>query len=456
MSEKKRVAWDFFDRSEIEAFSRDYMDFLKSAKTEREVVDFLVDVATRNGFVELNKVNGKLSAGDKVFMVFRGKTAVFAVVGRKSIREGLRIVAAHGDAPRLDPKPRPILEDSDAQLATLNVGFYGGVVTYQWVGIPLEIRGVVATKTGVKRVRLGPLTAPDLLPHLSKKRFTERKASDTVKGEEIKILLVNIPVKKGEELSWKDAVLQYLKEKLGIEEDDLVSADLEVVPAIEPFETGLDGSMIAAYGQDDRVCVYTGFRALLDAKDPMYTSVFWVVDKEEIGSETNTSAQSEFFRYFVSKLLELTEGYSELALREALLRSKAISADVGALINPGFKGDQYDVDNMAKMGRGVLLEKYLSAAGKGGANEAHAEYVAWLRRILDENGIPWQPALLVSKADKSLGGGGTISKFMARLGMDVVDIGVGLLGMHSPLEVSAKVDVYSAYKAFKVFFEAED
>ncbi|RLE59869.1 MAG: hypothetical protein DRJ35_04765 [Thermoprotei archaeon] len=180
------------------------------------------------------------------------------------------------------------------------------------------------------------------------------------------------------------------------------------------------------------------------------------MDKEEIGSETNTSAQSEFFRYFVSKLLELTEGYSELALREALLRTKAISADVGALINPGFKGDQYDVDNMAKMGNGVLLEKYLSAAGKGGANEAHAEYVAWLRRILDENGVPWQPALLVSKADRSLGGGGTISKFMARLGMDVVDMGVGLLGMHSPLEVSAKVDVYSAYRAFKVFFEAED
>jgi len=450
----RKSGWEVYTREEIEKFAEDYKEFMKNAKTEREVVEYLVEYAKKRGFKDIKEVD-KLKPGDKVYSVFKGKTAIFSVIGKKPLRESLRIIAAHGDAPRLDPKPVPLLEDKDAQLAILSLGYYGGVVPYQWVNIPLEIRGIVATKDGVKKVRITNLIISDLLPHLSRKRFDERKGASIVKGEELKVLLANTFVKKEKDKrSWKEIVLNYLKEKYGIEEEDLVSADLEVVPALDPIDVGVDKSMIAAYGQDDRVCVYTGFRALVDAKEPEYTSIFWVVDKEEIGSETNTSAQSEFFKYFVSKLLELTEGFSELALRETLLNTKAISADVGAVVNPAFKGGLYDIQNFAKMGNGVILEKYLSAAGKVAANEAHAEFVAWIRKILDERNIPWQPALLVSKADRSLGGGGTISKFMARLGMDVVDMGVGLLGMHSPYEISSKADVYATYQAYKAFFEA--
>jgi len=314
----------------------------------------------------------------------------------------------------------------------------------------LELRGVAVRRDGGRvRVRVGGLVAPDLLPHLSRKRFSERKGGEVVRGEEVKVLLANRPVEGG----WKRAVLRLLEERYGLSEEDLVTADLEVVPAYKPFSAGLDGSLVAGYGQDDRVCVYTGFTALLDAGEPAYTSVFWVVDKEEIGSETNTSAQSEFFRYFLSRLMEASGGYSELGLREALLNTRAVSADVGAGVNPGFSG-YYDRENFARLGGGVVFEKYLSAAGKGGANEAHAEYAAWVRRVLDDADVPWQAALLVSKADPGMGGGGTISRFMARLGMDVIDLGVALLGMHSPLEVSSKADVYAAYLGYRAFYRA--
>ncbi len=442
------TAWDRLPRGEAERYVEGYMGFLDEARTEREVVEYLVGMARERGFREL-AAGEELSPGDRVYMTFRGKTAVFAVVGEEPPSRGVRLVAAHGDAPRFDPKPRPLGESRDAWLAYLSVGYYGGVVPYQWVSVPLELRGVVVRGDGsVVRVRIGGLVAPDLLPHLSRRRFSERKGVEVVRGEEVKVLLANRPVGGG----WKRAVLRLLEERYGLSEDDLVTADLEVVPAYKPFSAGLDGSLVAGYGQDDRVCVYTGFTGLLDA-EPRVTSVFWVVDKEEIGSETNTSAQSEFFRYFMARLLEATGGYSELALREALLSTKAVSADVGAGINPGF-GGYYDKENFARLGGGVVFEKYLSAAGKGGANEARAEYAGWVRRVLDDAGVPWQAALLVSRADPGLGGGGTISKFMARLGMDVIDLGVALLGMHSPLEISSKADVYSAYLGYKAFYEA--
>ena len=449
----KKSAWEFFSRDEIEEFTKDYKDFMGNVKTEREVVEELIKYAERFGFKNIKDIKNKLKSGDKVYATFKDKTAIFAVIGKEPLKEGLRLIAAHGDSPRLDLKPIPISEDKAAQLAYLSLGFYGGIVPYQWVNIPLEIRGIVATKNDIKKIRVKNLVITDLLPHLSRKRFEERKGAGVVKGEELKILLANTFEIKESKKSWKNIVLKYLKERYGIEEEDLISADLEVVPSFDPIDAGIDSSMVAAYGQDDRVCTYTGFKALLDAKDVKYTSVFWVVDKEEIGSETNTSAQSEFFKYFISKLLSLTEGFSEISLREVLLNTRAISADVGAVINPSFKG-LYDVQNFAKMGNGVILEKYLNAAGKGGANEAHAEFVAWIRKILDERKVPWQAALLVSKAERGIGGGGTISKFMARLGMDVIDMGVGLLGMHSPYEISSKADIYSAYKAYKAFYEA--
>ncbi|OYT31996.1 MAG: aminopeptidase [Thermofilum sp. ex4484_79] len=450
---ERKIAWEVLDREAIEKFAKEYIHFIGNAKTEREVVEYLIEIARKNGFVELDDMEN-LKPGDKVFSVFKNKTVIFAVIGKKSLKEGLRIIAAHADAPRLDPKIVPLMEDKDSQLALLNMGYYGGIVAYQWVNIPLELRGIVVTKNGSKRIRIKNLVIADLLPHLSRKKFEERKASDTVKGEELKILLANIPTRdENKKKSWKKTVLKILSEKYGIDEEDLISADLEVVPALEPIEVGLDSSMIAAYGQDDRVCIYTAFRALIDSGVAEYTKVLWIVDREEIGSETNTSAQSEFFKFLVSKLLEKSGGYSEITLRETLLNSKAISADVGAVVNPSFKSAVYDLSNAARLGSGVLLEKYLNAAGKGGENEAHAEFVGWVRRILDENNVPWQPALLVSKTER-VGGGGTISKFMARLGMDVIDIGVGLLGMHSPFEIASKADIYAAYRAYKVFYEA--
>ena len=448
----RKIAWNILNREEIEAFARDYINFINAAKTEREVVDALVNYATKRNFKKLEEVTS-IKPGDRVYSTFKNKTAIFAVIGRKSLKDGVRLIAAHGDSPRLDPKPLPIMEDADAQLGLLNIGFYGGIVTYHWVNIPLELRGIVATKKGIKKIRIPNLIITDLLPHLSKKKFAERKGSEVVKGEELKILIANIPVKEEQGYSWKSHVLKILAEKYDIEEEDFISADLEIVPALEAREIGFDSSMIAAYGHDDRVCVYTGFRAFIDLEETEYTRVFWVVDKEEIGSEANTSAQSEFFKYFIAKLLELSGEYSEIAFRECLLKTKAVSADVTAVINPVFKSEIYDVDNAARMGSGVVLEKYSSAAGKSGANEAHAEFIAWLRKILDERNIPWQPGLFISKAEKGIGGGGTISKFMARMGMDVVDMGVGLLGMHSPYEVASKADIFSAYKAYKAFYE---
>ncbi len=449
---ERKIAWELLDREEIEEFAREYKFFIGKAKTEREVIEFLVEKAKEYGFVDLDEKD-KLEPGDKVYKVFKNKTAIFAVIGSRKITEGLRVIAAHADAPRLDPKIIPFIEDKDSQIALLNMGFYGGIIPYQWVNIPLELRGIVVTKEGSKNIKISNLVITDLLPHLSRKKFEERKASDTVRGEELKVLLANIPTKEKDKKSWKKTVLDILLKEYGIQEEDFISADVEVIPALEPIDVGLDKSMIAAYGQDDRVCVYTGFRALLDSRDNKNTKLLWVVDKEEIGSETNTSAQSEFFKYFVSKLLEKKESYTELNLRETLMNTKAISADVGAVVNPNFKGVIYDLNNAARLGSGVILEKYLNAAGKGGENEAHAEFVAWIRKILDENNVPWQPALLVSKAER-IGGGGTISRFMARMGMDIIDMGVGLLGMHSPFEIASKADIYSTYKAYKAFYEA--
>ena len=450
---ERKIAWELLNRDDIEKFVKGYINFIGSAKTEREVIEFLISEAKTYGFIDIDNVE-KLKPGDKVYKVFKNKTAIFAVVGSEKINKGLRLIAAHADAPRLDPKIVPLTEDKDSQIALLNMGFYGGIIPYQWVNIPLELRGIVATKEGIKKIKIKNLIITDLLPHLSRKKFEERKASDTVKGEELKVLLANIPSKEKEKKSWKKTVLDILFKEYGIKEEDFISADIEIVPALDPIEVGVDKSMIAAYGQDDRVCVYTAFKALLDTRDEKNTKVLWIVDKEEIGSESNTSAQSEFFKYFVAKLLEKKEAYTELNLRETLINTRAISADVGSVINPNFKGVIYDLNNAARLGSGLILEKYLNAAGKGGENEAHAEFVAWIRKILDESNVPWQPALLVSKAER-IGGGGTISRYMARMGMDVIDMGVGLLGMHSPFEIASKADIYSAYIGYRVFYEAK-
>ncbi len=439
-------AWKNLDHSKIEDFCSGYLKFIREVRTEREVVEFLVKEAEERGFVRIDQAEVK--PGAKVYDTFKGKSFIAAVIGKRPLKDGIRIVAAHADSPRLEPKPVPLGEDKDSNLAFLKVGWYGGVVLHQWTSIPLALRGVVVKKDGTKvHIKTDEkgitFVAPELLPHLSKKRFDERKARDVVKGEEIKLLLTNTQ----EEDSFKKKVLKILKEEYGIGEEDFLRADLEVVPAIPPAEVGLDRSMIAAYGQDDRVCVYTGFRALLDVEDPEYTVVFWAVDKEEIGSETNTSAQGSFLQRFILKLMS---DPSQLELVECFSNSKAASADVNAAINPSFK-DIYDSENAAKLGDGVALSKVGIVAGEYEENLPHAEFMAWVIKVLEDAGVPWQVGALVSKAER-VGGGGTIAKYLARLGMDVVDMGCPILGMHSPYEVSSKADVYSCYLAYKAFY----
>ena len=453
------LAWGKLDKDKVFNFCEDYKKFLNSSKTEREVVEYAIKEAKKKGFKKLSEMD-RLKPGDKIYESFKNKTIILAVIGEKSELEGVRIVASHGDSPRLDLKPLPIVDDSDAKVALLQTGWYGGIIRYQWANTPLEIRGVVVKKDGtVKKIRIGGdesvLVIPELLPHLSRKRFEERKPARIVMGEELKIPLVNMPIgKKEDKERFKKAVLTYLEEKYGISEEDLLSAELEVVPALNARDVGLDRSMVAGYGQDDRVCAYTSLRAILDVEKPEYTSIVWIVDKEEIGSETNASAQSLFFRYFISRIMDLRNVKKEGRVESCLINSKAISADVDVAMNPMYK-DIFDKDNSGKLGCGIIVSKYGSAAGKYRGNEAHAEFTAWLRKIFDENNVPWQPGLLVSKADEKLGGGGTIAVYLARLGMDVIDAGPGLLGMHSPYEISSKVDVYSCYLAYKTFLLAK-
>ncbi len=456
---ERKWGWEVLDNKAIMEFGEEYKDFLGKAKTEREAVEYAVSLAEKNGFKKLGEANN-LKSGDRVYEVYKNKLVALAVIGRRSIIEGTRIIGAHIDAPRLDLKPQPLFEEKDAGLAIFKTQYYGGVKKYQWASIPLALHGVVTLADGgTVKIVIGEneneavLTIPDLAPHIARKKQGERKGFELIEGEELKILVGNMPIRDKEvEEKVKAMVLKILKERYGISEEDFVSADLEVVPAFKPRDVGLDKSMIGGYGQDDRICAYTTLRAILDAKDVEYTAIALLVDREEIGSAGNTGATSEFIKYFISKLILLTEGKcEEWMLREALLKSRAISADVNVAIHPAYK-DVHDIQNAAVLGKGVVVTKYTGGRGKGGASEAHAEYVGWVRKILNEKGIPWQPGLL-GKVDE--GGGGTIAKFLASYGMDVVDMGPALLAMHSPFEVCSKADLYSAYLAYKAFYEAK-
>ncbi|RLE59554.1 MAG: aminopeptidase [Thermoprotei archaeon] len=456
---ERKWGWEVLDNKAIMEFGEEYKDFLGKAKTEREAVEYAVSLAEKNGFKKLGEANN-LKSGDRVYEVYKNKLVALAVIGHRSIIEGTRIIGAHIDAPRLDLKPQPLFEEKDAGLAIFKTQYYGGVKKYQWASIPLALHGVVTLADGgTVKIVIGEneneavLTIPDLAPHIARKKQGERKGFELIEGEELKILVGNMPIRDKEvEEKVKAMVLKILKERYGISEEDFVSADLEVVPAFKPRDVGLDKSMIGGYGQDDRICAYTTLRAILDAKDVEYTAIALLVDREEIGSAGNTGATSEFIKYFISKLILLTEGKcEEWMLREALLKSRAISADVNVAIHPAYK-DVHDIQNAAVLGKGVVVTKYTGGRGKGGASEAHAEYVGWVRKILNEKGIPWQPGLL-GKVDE--GGGGTIAKFLASYGMDVVDMGPALLAMHSPFEVCSKADLYSAYLAYKAFYEAK-
>ena len=454
---KKRWAWELLTESDIESFSKDYKNFLASVKTEREAVKFIKSEAEKNRFVNIF-TKEKLKKGDKVYLTFRNKFIALAVIGEKNVSEGFRLIGSHIDSPRIDIKPVPLYEGFG--VAMLKTHYYGGVKKYQWTNIPLAIHGVVALKDGtVKEILIGEkeddpvIVIPDLAPHLAKKKQGERKGFDIIKGEELHAVIGNKPLKgeKEEKDLVVKMILKILKEEYGIEEDDLISADLALVPAIKPRDLGLDRSMILAYGHDDRVCAYTSLRAILNLEEVKETAIAIFVDKEEIGSEGDAAAQSRVLEYFLATLIEkLDGGYNHSKLLRALTNARAISADVNAVINPIHK-DVHDTQNAAELGKGVIITKYTGAGGKYYASEAHAEYVAWIRKILDEKNIPWQSGLL-GKVDE--GGGGTIAKYLANRGLLVIDMGPGVLSLHAPTEIVSKADVYSAFLAYKAFYES--
>lgn len=457
----RKWAWTRLKEDDVNNFAESYKKFLQLAKTERETAKYIIREASKKGFKFIEEYD-KLQPGDKVMVIYKNKLVILAVIGEKDPRSGLRIIGSHIDTPRIDLKPVPIYED--AGIAMLKTHYYGGVKRYQWVGTPLAIHGIVALKNGeVKEIVIGEsdddpiFVIPDLLPHLARKKQGERKGFEIIKGEDLRVLIGNKPgseetEKKGEKETVKKAILAILREKYGIEEEDLISAELQLVPAFKPRDAGLDKSMIAAYGQDDRICAYTSLMAILGLEKPEYTALAIFTDREEIGSEGVAGAKSKLIDLFINEIITKFNGKCDARdLFTCYANSKAISADVNAAVNPIYK-DVHDVQNAGHLGRGVIVTKYTGRGGKYGASEANAEFIAWIRKILDERDIPWQPGLL-GKVDE--GGGGTIAKFIAEKGVDIVDVGPGIVGMHSPYEISSKADLYSTFLAYKAFYEAK-
>lgn len=458
--ERKNAWLDYTeqDEKELEQTTRAYRLFLDAGKTERECVEELVRQAEAAGYVSLEqkKASGeKIKTGDKIYAVGMKKIMALFHIGQEPLENGMNILGAHIDSPRLDVKQNPLYEDTD--LAYLDTHYYGGVKKYQWVALPLAIHGVAVKKDGtVVKVAVGEEEADpvvyitDLLIHLAGKQM-QKKAAEVIEGENLDILIGSRPLKDLDDDKKKEAVkanvLNILKEKYDIEEEDFLSAELEIVPAGKARDCGLDRSMVAGYGQDDRVCAYTSFLAMMEMENPVKTSCCLLTDKEEIGSVGATGMQSRFFENTVAELMEGMGDYSDLALRRALSRSCMLSSDVSAGYDPAY-AECFEKKNSAYLGRGIVLNKYTGARGKSGSNDANAEYVARVRKVFDDHNVAFQTAEL-GKVD--VGGGGTIAYIAALYGMEVIDSGVAVLSMHSPWEVTSKADIYEAKKAYKAF-----
>ncbi|MDY4692110.1 MAG: aminopeptidase [Blautia sp.] len=458
---ERRNAWNSYtqtEEKELEQVAKSYRHFLDVGKTERECISQIVKEAREAGYKALDEKlaeGKKLQTGDKVYIVGMKKVIALFHIGEEDITQGMNILGAHIDSPRLDIKQNPLYEDTD--LAYLDTHYYGGVKKYQWVTLPLAIHGVAVRKDGsVIQVNIGEdeedpvVYITDLLIHLSGKQM-EKKATEVVEGENLDILIGSRPLKDVKDEDKKEAVkqniLRILKEKYNMEEEDFLSAELEIVPAGKSRDCGLDRSMVAAYGQDDRVCAYTSLLAMLEMETPKKTACCLLVDKEEIGSVGATGMQSRFFENAVAELLDSMGCYSDLVLRRTLRNSSMLSSDVSAAFDPVY-GEYYDKKNAAYLGRGIVLNKYTGSRGKSGSNDANAEYVAKVRRIFDSHNVAFQTAEL-GKVDA--GGGGTIAYIAALYGMEVIDSGVAVLSMHAPWEVTSKADIYEAKKAYKAF-----
>ena len=432
-------------------FAEEYKAFLDNSKTEREFATNAIQAAEELGYVDI-ATKDSLKPGDKVYQSIKGKGFAAAVIGKKGPSEGFNILGAHIDSPRLDLKPNPIYEDNDT--VYFKTHYYGGIKKYQWVALPLALHGVVAKKDGsVVDIAIGeddgdPVVGiSDLLIHLSATQL-DKKGSVVIEGEDLDVIVGGMPLKDAEKDKVKSRVLQILKDKYGFEEEDFLSAEIEVVPAGRSRDFGLDRSMVIGYGHDDRVCAYAELDAMLGIEGiPEYTCCCILADKEEIGSVGATGMQAKYFENAVAEIMDKCGDYSELKLRKALASSKMLSCDVSAGFDPSY-AYAFEKKNAAFLGRGVCFNKFTGSRGKGGSNDANAEYIGKLRAIMDENSVSFQTAE-IGKVDQ--GGGGTIAFICALYGMNVIDSGVPVLSMHAPWEIISKADLYEAVKAYKAF-----
>ena len=457
---EKKNAWEKYPegtkRQDVFTFAEEYRKFISSCKTERECAAELYRQAKENGFADLSEKiaqNAKLKAGDRIVANNMGKGLALFVIGEKDIEEGMNILGAHIDSPRMDLKQVPLYEDTE--MALLDTHYYGGVKKYQWVTLPLALHGVICKKDGTTvTVNIGEkpedpvFGVSDLLIHLAGEQM-EKKANKVIEGENLDVLVGSKPLEGKEKDAVKEGILEILKEKYDMTEEDFMSAEIEVVPAGHAREAGLDHSMVMSYGQDDRVCAYTSLAAMLEVEEVEKTTCCLLTDKEEIGSVGATGMQSRFFENSVAELMDAMGEFSELSLRRCLANSSMLSSDVNAAYDPLF-ANAFEKNNASYFGRGVVFSKFTGSRGKSGSNDANAEYIARIRKMMDKNEVCFQTAEL-GKVD--VGGGGTIAYILSLYGMEVIDCGVAVLNMHAPWEITSKADIYEAYKCYKVFLK---
>ena len=453
----KKNAWENISNEEknnIYEFSKGYIDFISDNKTERECTKSFAKILKENGFKNIDEAEN-LKPGDKVYYINREKNIYAAIIGEDDPENGFNMIGAHMDSPRLDLKPNPLYEDTE--LAMFKTHYYGGIKKYQWVNIPLSMHGVIIKANNEKiEINIGEkeedqiFTIADLLPHLASKQ--EKKTLENgIEGENLNILVGSIPFNGDIDEKVKLNILNILNQKYGIIETDFVSAEIEFVPAMKAKDLGFDRSMVAGYGQDDRICAYTSLEALLDIHAPKRTAICILADKEEVGSMGNTGMETRSFEYFIDKILEKTTGNSVGLKDKVFSHSRLLSADVTGAYNPNFS-DIYEKNNESYLNHGVSIIKYTGSASKGGASDANAEFVGYIRNLFESNNIAYQ----VSEMGKiGIGGGGTIAYILANRGIDVLDCGVPVLSMHSPYEISSKFDIYNAYKAYSTFYKGE-
>ena len=456
---KEKNVWETYDENqmkEVFALAEDYKRFISENKTERACVAASIAMAKEHGYRDLNEVIRKqeqLHPQDKVYLSMMDKSIVLFHIGERPLQEGLHILGAHIDSPRLDLKQNPIYEHTE--IAYLDTHYYGGIKKYQWVTLPLALHGVIVKKDGTKiDVCIGEkeddpvFVISDLLIHLSNDQM-QKKAAMVIEGEDLNVTFASMPLKDEEKDKVKANVLKLLNEYYGVEENDFVSAEIEVVPAGKARDLGIDRSMVIGYGQDDRVCAYTSLVAMLEMEQVDKTAVCLLVDKEEVGSQGATGMQSRFFENALAEVMDRMQDYSELKLRRALQNSKMLSSDVSAAFDPNY-ASVMETNNCAYFGKGLVFNKYTGARGKSGCNDANAEYMAELRSVMEKGNVAYQTSEL-GKVDQ--GGGGTIAYILANYGMEVIDSGVALHNMHAPWEVSSKADIYEAKKGYVAFLK---